>query len=97
MTNRFDNSTKNRKVAPNEREAKQKDRESYKAHTEGDGVVRELGEQGLYFGLSALAQVGERVVLEGIEVGLTGTGHDERTDAVRVACEKKDNVITKRW
>jgi len=51
--------------------------------------VRELGEQGLHFGLSALAQVRERIVLEGIEVGLTGTGHDERADAVRVTWKRE--------
>ena len=49
--------------------------------------MRELGKQGLHFSLSALAQVGERVVLEGVEVGLTGTGHDEGTDAMGVACD----------
>lgn len=59
------------------------DFEVYKL-TERDGVVAKLGEQGLHLGLPALPQTRERVALEGVEVGLSGAGHDERADAMRV-------------
>jgi len=46
--------------------------------------MAELVEQRLYLRLSPLSQSGEGVVLEGVEVRLPRTGHDEGADTMRV-------------